>query len=165
MDMSGINEVLGLASTAVGVTGKATSTIATLKGLFEGNKAPDNTEATNLLNALATDLTTANIMNVQLSEALKALSQVLKEQDEFEIEIARYELIETSQGDVVYKLKDDMKNGQPIHHVCPVCMKRDKLISFVTGDQYYKTCQTDNSHGFKFVKRPTPTIPNVRRRF
>ena len=150
MDLTTINEALGLASSAVGLTGKAASTISAIKGLFDGGKSPDNNEATKLLNELATELTMANMTNVQLSQALKALSRELMRQDEFEREKARYELTETRHGSLVYKLKADAAAGQPMHYICTVCMNRDRLISFVTGQGDYKACQTDASHLYQF---------------
>ncbi len=38
IDLTTINEALGLASSAVGLTGKAASTISAIKGLFEEGK-------------------------------------------------------------------------------------------------------------------------------
>ncbi|NDW43657.1 hypothetical protein [Ruegeria sp. PrR005] len=153
MDIGQIGEYIGLATSAVGLTGKASDTIVSIKALFEGGKTPDNEQVQRLLNTLAAELTSANMMNVQLSDALRALSQELQRQDDFEKEKARYELIETSQKDIVFRLREDAANGQPIHFICPVCLNRDKLISFVSGG-YYKTCQTDGKHGFRFEKMP-----------
>lgn len=154
MDLTQINEVLGLASSAVGLTGKATSTVAAIKGLIEGDKPKDSGEAAKLLNTLASELIAANMLNVQLSAALKTLSQTLQRQDEFEREKARYELFQTDERDLVFKLKEDQANGQPIHFICPVCLNRDKLFSFIAGEGDYKICQTDKSHVFQF--RDTP---------
>ncbi len=150
MDLTTINEVLGLASSAVGLTGKATSTISAIKGLFEGGKEPDNNAATKLLNELATELTMANMTNVQLSQALKTLSRELLRQEEFEREKARYELYATPKGDMVYKLKVESAEGQPMHFICPVCLSREKLFSFIRGDDDYKHCQAEGNHVFQF---------------
>src|SRR3954452_10403814 len=89
MDFSQIESVLGLASTALGATGKAVATVEAIKKLFPSEKTSDNGEAAKLLNSLAGELTAANITNVQLSEALRALSSELKRQDDFEKEKAR----------------------------------------------------------------------------
>ncbi|WP_011581225.1 MULTISPECIES: hypothetical protein [Chelativorans] len=156
MDFSQIESVLGLATTALGATGKAVSTVEAVRNLFSSGKTPDSGEANKLLNALAGELTAANMMNVQLSEALKVLSRELKRQDEFENEKARYELFQTSQQDVVFRLKGDMANGQPIHFICPVCLNSDKQISYITGQGDYKTCQKNRDHLFKFNDTPLP---------
>lgn len=154
MDVAQIGEYIGLATNAAGLTGKAADTIGSIKALFEGGKTPDGEQVQRLLNTLATELTSANMMNVKISEALRNLSQELQKQDEFEKEKARYELFETMESDMVFRLKKDSANGQPIHFICPVCLNRDKLISFITGDQYYKRCQTDASHGYDFQQSP-----------
>jgi hypothetical protein len=153
MDPEQITTALGLASSAVGLTGKAATTISTIKGLFQNENSPASEEAQQLLNTLAGELTAANIMNVQISAALKELNQELQRQDDFEQEKARYELFETAKGDIVYRLRHDMTDGQPVHYVCPVCMSRDKLISFVTGG-YSKSCQTNTDHIFRFETAP-----------
>lgn len=159
MDFSQIETALGLASSALGTTGKAVATFEAVKKLLKSEKKPDNGEADSLLSTLATELTTANVMNVQLSEALKVLSRELKQQDEFEKEKSRYELFRTGQNDMVFKLRVDAANGQPDHFICPVCLNRDKLVSFITGEGDYKRCQTSSEHTFTFSKthysRPT----------
>ncbi|WP_024587627.1 hypothetical protein [Aliihoeflea sp. 2WW] len=156
MDFTTIESVLGLATTALGATGKAVSTVETVKKLLASDRQPDNSEAQAALNTLATELTAANMMNVQLSEAIKALSRELKRQDEFDNERARYELFQTGQNDIVFKLKDDQANGQPIHFICPVCLNADRQISYIVGERDYKTCQKDKHHLFKFRNTPMP---------
>ncbi|GAK71134.1 hypothetical protein RRU01S_15_00590 [Agrobacterium rubi TR3 = NBRC 13261] len=156
MDLTTFNEALGLASSAVGLTGKAASTITAIKGMFEGGKTPDSGEASKLLNELANELTLANMTNVQISQALKALNQELLRQDEFAREKARYELFQTAEGSLVFKLSDAMRNNQPAHFICPVCLNRDRLVSFLQGNGDYRTCQTDHHHVYKFADTPYP---------
>lgn len=150
MEIGTIESVLGLASTALGATGKAVSTVEAVKKLFSSEKKPENSEAQTLLNTLAVELTAANMMNVQLSEALKGLSREMKLQDDFENEKARYELFQTEQRDIVFKLKDDAANGQPLHFVCPVCLNAERQISFISGEGDYKVCQKNRDHTFRF---------------
>ncbi|NKX47811.1 hypothetical protein HGG67_06180 [Rhodobacteraceae bacterium R_SAG8] len=154
MDIAAIGEVIGLANTAVGATGKAADTIKSIRGLFEGGKAPDTGEATRLLNSLAGDLTAANMMNVQLSVALKSLSEEMLQQDEFENQKEKYELYQTTQGAVVFKLKDALADSQPMHFICPVCLNRDKIISYISGNDDYRQCQSDTNHMFQFSDTP-----------
>src|SRR5690606_6619466 len=113
-------------------------------------KKPDSGEAQTLLNTLAIELTAANMMNVQLSEALKALSRELKRQDDFESEKARYEFFQTEQNDVVFRLREDHANGQPAHFICPVCLNSERQISFATGEGDFKACQKNRDHVFRF---------------
>lgn len=156
MDFSQIESVLGLVSTAMGATGKAVSTVEAVKNLFAPGKTPDSGEASKLLNALAAELTAVNMMNVQLSETLKVISRELKQQDEFEKELTRYALYETPQGDIVYKVREEMAAAEPIHFICPACLKRDKLFIFISGKGDYKTCQVNTSHLYKFGNNGWP---------
>ena len=150
MDFSQLESVLGLASTALGATGKAVSTVESVRKLLGSDKKPANSEAQALLNSLAAELTAANMMNVQLSEALKVLGRELKRNDEFENQKSRYELFETGEHDVVFKLKDDAADGQPIHFICPVCLNNDRAINYVVGEGDFKLCQKDKSHIYRF---------------
>ncbi|MBA1140242.1 hypothetical protein [Mesorhizobium neociceri] len=150
MDFSSITSVIGLATTALGATEKAATTAEAVKKLFASEKKPENSEVQALLNTLATQLTAANMMNVDLSDAIKALSRELKRQDDFENEKARYELFQTGQQDVVFKLREDQANGQPIHFICPVCLNAERLISFISGEGDFKVCQRNRDHTFRF---------------
>ncbi len=156
MDLSVIGEVIGLAGGAASATGKAAETIKTISGMLNSDKKPDTDEAAKLLNVLAVELTAANLMNVEVSTALKALSQELQRQDEFEVEKGKYALFHTPQNDVVFKLiQDEITERQP-HFICPVCLNRDKIFSYVTGNGDFKNCQTDRNHIYRFGKTPLP---------
>lgn len=158
MDMTQIQSAIALVTTAIGMTSQAASTADLIKKLFSSSDAPDDGEATKLLNSLATELTTANVMNMQLSEALKTLSRELQRQDEFEREKSRYEMFATATGDIVFTLKVEMASGQPNHFICPVCLNRDKLITYVTGEGDFKRCQTDTNHLYRFRNSPPPQV-------
>ncbi|MFG6572543.1 hypothetical protein ACGYLO_13140 [Sulfitobacter sp. 1A13353] len=154
-----LGEMLGLASSAVGLTGKATETAEKIQSLLAKKDAVDSSELMGLLNTLATQLTSVNMTNVQLSEAVKGLSRELQRQDEFEKLKANYVLFETPEKDIVYRLKDEEVDQQPAHFVCPVCLGRDKLISYIVGEDDFKRCQTDKNHTFRF--RNTPVKRNL----
>jgi hypothetical protein len=93
-------------------------------------------------------------MNVQLSEALKQLSNELRKDDHFEKEKARYELSTTPSGALVYKLRADAADGQPDHYICPACLAKDRLIVFIQGRGDYKICQVNRDHVYKFSNSP-----------
>ena len=156
MDMTQIQSAIALVTTAIGMTSQAASTADLIKKLFSSSDGADDGEANKLLNALASELTTANVMNMQLSEALKTLSRELQRQDEFEREKSRYEMFATATGDIVFSLKAEMASGQPTHYICPVCLNRDKLITYVTGEGDFKRCQTDTNHLYHFRKSRSP---------
>lgn len=161
MDVSQIESMLGLASTALTATGKAVGTVEAIKHLFSSSKSPDNAKAEGLVNALATELTAANLMNVQLSEMMKTLVADLRRQSEFEADKARYELVQTPENDYAFRLKEDMANGQPIHFVCPVCLNRDKLFSYMRINGDFMICQTSDQH---FVRCGNTPVHQPRRR-
>ena len=106
MDLSNLNEVVGLATSALGLTKRAVDTATTVRSLFASDQGNDS-EASKLLNDLATELTAANMMNLQLSEALKQLSMEVLRQSDFESEKARYELFHTAKEDVVFRLRPE----------------------------------------------------------
>lgn len=158
MDFSQVESVIGLASAAVGLTDKAASTASVIKKLFASGKDADVGESEKLLSSLSSELTAANLMNVQLSGALKDLSAELRREDEFQKQKARYELFKTQEGDIVYRLRADMKNGQPDHFICPVCLNKDNLVIFITGEGDYKICQSHREHTFRFSNHPPPRV-------
>lgn len=120
MDQVQIQAVLGLASGAVGLTGQAAATAESIKFVFAGGVKRDSAETNQLLNTLAGQLTSANVMNVQLSSALKEIASQVEADNRFERQISRYRLLPTSLGDMVFVLRDEHANGDPIHSTCPV---------------------------------------------
>ncbi|MBF9029772.1 hypothetical protein HKCCE3408_05130 [Rhodobacterales bacterium HKCCE3408] len=154
MDLTSISEVVGLASTAVNATGKATETIQKIQGMLRKGKPPEASELERVVSELAAQLTAANLMNAQLSDAMVVLRQEVRQLEEFELERSRYELVQTPLGDMVYRLRADAAKGEPEHYVCPVCLRNEKTINFITGDAYYKTCQKDRTHLFRFREEP-----------
>lgn len=66
------------------------------------------------------------IMNATEQRAADA-ERKLREQDEWNTEAARYGLRRMDgTGSFIYSLKDDQANGQPLHHLCPVCFEKRK---------------------------------------
>jgi hypothetical protein len=158
MDLTAITTAIGLATTALGATEKAVLTAEAVKKLFSADKKPDNGEVQALLNTLAAQLTAANMLNVDLSEAIKTISRELKIQDDFENEKSRYELFQTGPNDIVYRVRQDHTNGQPDHFICPVCLNSDRKFSFITGEGDFKVCQKIREHVFRFKTSPPPRV-------
>ncbi|WP_306121085.1 hypothetical protein [Roseovarius sp. MMSF_3359] len=152
MDLTSIESIMGLASGALGVTDKAASTANKLKTLFASGDKVDKDQASALLNDLASQLTAVNLMNVELSDAIVSLRKELRRIDEFHEQKERYELFETAVGDLVFKLKEEFAEGQPIHFICPVCLNQDGKFSFVTGSGPNKHCQSNTTHNFRFER-------------
>lgn len=154
MDFSTVTQAIAMASSAVGLTGQAATTAQAIKKIITADGTADQGETAQLLNTLASELTAANMMNVQISDALRQLNKEWQRENEFEIIKAQYERWETPVGDIVYRFKPADAQSGPTHYICPVCLNRDKLVSFVTGDNYYKSCQTESAHTFDFQKAP-----------
>ncbi|MBD9453547.1 hypothetical protein IB244_18595 [Rhizobium sp. RHZ02] len=155
MDMTMLQTALGLATSAVGLTGKAAEVAGVVKGLVSSGKSEDANEAAKLLNVLAVELTSANVMNMQLSDALRRLSDELRKEDQFEQERARYVTHRTSQDDIVYKLRPEFASeNEPEHFICPACLNKDRLFIFITGQGDYKICQINHEHTYRFGNTP-----------
>lgn len=152
MDLSTFEQAVGLASSAATATGQAATAFDSLKKLFSGGKAPDNSEALALINSLANDLTYANMTNVKISEALRNVREELRRDDHLERQKARYKLVATSQGAMVYQLREDMADGEPPHFICPVCLNKDRLVTYLQGTGDYKQCQTVRDHLYQFTE-------------
>lgn len=158
MDLTQIQTVLGLATTAVGLTGKATATIEAVRNTFSAKSDEANAEAQQLLSSLATELTSANMMNLQLSSMLNDVVAQMKKEHKFEKRLAKYELIESSYGDVIYSLKSENSDSEPHHYICPICIEKNEQFHFVTGSHASegKHCQGCN-HYFQF--KQTDRLP------
>lgn len=74
--------------------------------------------------------------NASLMEAQQAYSASLKRIGELELQIVqlkswdveshRYELADTGQGSLAYRLKQGMENDEPSHWICPNCYQQGK---------------------------------------
>lgn len=138
IDPTQVQTALGLLTAATGATGGAIGVMQQIKGMFSGNK-PDDPELEALLNELAQKLTGANMLNLQLSETVKELLAAAQKQEAFESKRARYDLVKTSAGHILWQLKQDQANGEPIHYACPSCME-DGRISILQGHDEGAEC-------------------------
>jgi len=161
MTPSRIQEMLGLASTGTGLGEKVKGTILGLRELLSRTRLRHDNQIIETLNRLDVDLTAATVVNTQLSAELRKLSDEVSKADGFEAEKAKYELVETSEGDFVFRIRSVMADERPVHYICPVCLNRDKTISFIAG-RHRKSCQTDRKHVFNFGKSAPVLTPKVR---
>jgi hypothetical protein len=153
MDIGTIQAAVGLAGAAITTTGQAASTVEAIKKLFTTGKPADD-KGVELVNSLASQLTAVNVMNVELSNSLRSISDELRKEDDFSKQRGRYELVNTPEGDMVYRLIEELKNGQPTHYICPVCLNNDRLFNFIVGEGDYKVCQANVRHRFRFKNTP-----------
>jgi hypothetical protein len=152
--MEHIRSVLTLAGLAASSTGNAVSVVGQIKELLTKGGEQISAEQDDLLNALAGQLTSANMMNVQLSTLLKEIQRDWQREDIFERKRARYEMFTTPMNDVLFRLKADHADGEQDHFICPICLGRDQVFSFVTGKGSYRNCQSCK-HAFSFDPPPT----------
>jgi len=161
MNISRIQEMLGLASTAAGLGEKTTEAVSALRQLLSRARLRRDSPVVETLNKIDVDLAAAAVVNAQLRTELRNLSDELLKAEEFEKEKSRYELVETSEGDYVFRIKSNMADEQPIHYICPVSLNRDKTISFI-GGRHRRLCQTDRKHVFNFGKTAPVATSRVR---
>lgn len=154
MDLSEIQVILGLAANAVGLTKDAASTVIQMRQAVSGNELQGDTrKAEELLNILATDLTAANMANVQLSTHLKALSDALLRENALEKRKRRYKLVDMGEGVILFVLRAEDADEDPPHYICPICLEKERRFHFVTGPAGGdgKHCQ-GCGHYFQFRK-------------
>lgn len=156
-----IQEMLGLASAAAGFGDRTIQTVSALREFLSRAKLKRDSQLIETLKKLDADLSAASVVNARLSAELRDLNDEVSKAEEFEKEKARYELVETSEGDFVFRIKNSMADEQPVHYICPVCVNRDKTISFIAG-RHRKVCQTDRKHVFNFGKTAPVLTPKVR---
>lgn len=110
-----------------------------LLGPAEQETAPDIAKVNGLIVELMQEVTDTKLANVDLKEQLIALREQALQVAEKEREFDRYELIETTTGSFVFRLKEDEAQGQPTHYICPGC-KEKGVRSILQGRRHYRTC-------------------------
>ncbi len=150
-DLTQIGAFANAVSTALKVTGEAAGTLKSIKDLVNKVETNDRSEIDDLLNKLATQLTVANLQNLQLSEELKQVTDTIIAANDFQSRLSRYEEFHTSEGDIVLKLREEFFSNGKGHYVCPVCVEKSKQFHFVTGraTQTFFVCQSCKT-GFSF---------------
>ena len=161
MKSNRIHEMLGLASAAAEFCDRTIQTVAALRDRLGRATLKRDSQLVETLKKLDADLLAAAVVNARLSAELTVLNDEASKAEEFEKEKARYELVETSEGDFVFRIKSNMADEQPIHYICPVCLNQDKTISFI-GGRHRKICQTNRKHVFNFGKSAPVLTPKVR---
>jgi hypothetical protein len=161
MNPNRLQEMLGLASAAAAFCDRTIHAVSALRELLNRAKPKRDPEVTETLKKLDADLLATAVVHARLSAKLTSLNEEISRNEEFEKERSRYELVETSEGDFVFRIKNNMADEQPIHYICPVCVNRDKTISFIAG-RNRKVCQTDRKHVFNFGKTAPVLTPKVR---
>lgn len=98
--------------------------------------------------------------NQQLFELQKErddLQRQLKSTADWEVEKARYKMVETPAGTILWELV----NGSPQHYACPVCFADKKIMPLSKHEEYALRCPSCNKTYQK--GKPPPMTPMERR--
>lgn len=62
----------------------------------------------------------------ELIAKVKNLEQELADLKNWDLELARYQLVDYGSGTFAYEIKEDCKGGEPSHKACPACLQNKK---------------------------------------
>jgi len=117
-------EIAGASGTAVKNLG---SGVEAIRNVFKSSGKEMSPEVKSLLVDLAGNVADAKLANAELTQKLAELQLALQKQESFENRKACYEMVETPAGNMLYRLREDVAGGQPVHYACPVCMEKDQI--------------------------------------
>ena len=142
-DFTQLGAFANAASTALKVTSDAVKTVQSIKDLVGKDEASSRSEIDALLNKLMTELTLANLQNLQLSDQLKQVTNTIVAVADFQSKLSRYEEYHTPQGAILLRLKSEFQSDGVGHFVCPICVEKKREFHYVTGspDHNGKHCQ------------------------
>lgn len=147
-DFESLNSAVGLAGDAGSATGKIANAISTVQGLFKKSEAAGNADIKLALSDLTLQVANAQMANADLKLQLTALQDELRKAQAFKSDLDRYALWETPTGAVVYRLEKDIRNGEPLHYLCPNCVEQ-KRKSILQGHTAFRECPNCRT-GFRF---------------
>lgn len=118
-----ITALLGLTGATTGVISSAATAAKDIKALFEKPEI-DVTGAKQLVSELYDKLIKAQTDHIAIKSAVLDLHEEQRRVDHFAAHAARYALVETDMGALVYELKEASANGEPIHCLCTACYEK-----------------------------------------
>jgi hypothetical protein len=127
---------------------KAASDIA--NGMLKLHDAKALQEKTIELNRIIlsaqADAITANGAQMELVAQIRALEEEVVQFKNWEADKSRYSLTNLAPGVVAFEIKEAMRNGEPLHHICANCCasgKKSYLQQHIRGSTYSKfKCNT-----------------------
>lgn len=69
-----------------------------------------------------------------LIQSKRELEEQISRFSAFEAEKSRYELNKLAGGGLVYSIKEETRNGEPVHHLCASCYEQSKK-SIIQADE------------------------------
>lgn len=153
-----VSSLAGDASTAVGSIAK---TVETVKSLVKTSEGGTNADIKLAMSDLTVQIANAQVANSDLKLRLAALQDALAEAQQFKSDMDCYQLCETPMGAIVYRIREEAREGKPDHYLCPNCVesKRKSILQGHVGWRECKVCKT----GFPFERDDTPTTVRTRR--
>ncbi|MBY6118551.1 hypothetical protein KUV64_05365 [Mameliella alba] len=157
-DFDDIGNFTKLVANGGSAIGQLASGLDRVKGLFKRSEAGTDPEIKLALADLTDQVANAKVANAELKFELTSLQQALREANAFKTDLERYELHETPAGSIIYRLRDEMQNDEPLHYLCPRCVE-DKTKSILQGHEGYRECPVCTT-GFKMI--PNKDLGRVR---
>ncbi|WP_460273912.1 hypothetical protein [Celeribacter sp. ULVN23_4] len=139
MDIETIKQAIEFAGTSGTAVKNLGSGIESIKSAFSSKSKEIPSEVKDLLVTLSSNVADAKLANADLKLKLADLQTELEKRVSFERRKARYKLIQTPAGNLLYQLQTDMAEGEPLHYACPICMEKDQ-ISILQGDSSGVRC-------------------------
>ncbi len=94
-----------------------------------------------------------------LAERVRELEAQLRDSEDWQKEMQRYELVEFPTKALALKLKEGMANGEPMHHLCKACAdKKQKTTLQPFGQRLI--CPESKYHSIWCEADPPLRIPN-----
>lgn len=124
-------QILPILSAVTAATSTLLSATEIGKNLKEivSRPEPDVAASKTLIIELLDKLLETKMAQVQIQGLVATLERELKERDQFEAELARYDLsLGRGRDATVYSLKADDNRGEPPHCICPGCASDRKKV-------------------------------------
>lgn len=96
-----------------------------------------------LTDAIASELASQE-KQAMLAERVRELEKRISEIEDWKSQIQRYMLFQFSTGALVYALKPEQKNGEPMHYLCTACVDKKKKTTLQPQGRvlYCPECKT-----------------------
>lgn len=156
INLENLEQVVTLASDTISVSKNGAALARSIQSLFKKSQAADDAELKAAISDLLAHVGNAALTNTELQMKLAELHKKAQKDDQFQRQMLRYELHETSSGGIVYRLKADQTEGEPMHYLCPNCVESDHR-SILQGDRWDKGCpRCSTSYQFDDPERGAP---------
>lgn len=124
---------------ALGFTAKSVKLLKDMDDKVKRNEAVFDIQ-TALLNAQQMALDNQQSM-AAIIESKSALEKEIAALRAFEAEKARYAMHQTIAGGITYLIKEDARNGEPLHHICANCYEKS-VKSILQLNNLFLKCGT-----------------------